>query len=50
MPLEEQPRELRLRADEPAAVELEVALVGAALSELLTLGDEALDLRPNRLD
>ena len=48
--LEEEARELGLRADETAAVELEVAFVGAVGAKLLALGDEAVDLRPHRLD
>ena len=50
MPLEEEARELGLRAYEAAAVELEVALGGAVAAELLAFDDEAVDLRPHRLD
>ena len=50
MTLEEEARELGLRPHEPAAVELEVALGRAVATELLALHDEAVDLRPHRLD
>jgi hypothetical protein len=50
VPLEEEARKLSLRAHEPAAVELEVALARAVLAQLLALGDEALDLGTHRLD
>jgi hypothetical protein len=50
VPLEQKARELGLRPYEATAVELEVALVRAVAPELLALCDEAVDLRPHRLD
>jgi hypothetical protein len=50
MPLEEEARELGLGADEPAAVELELALGGVGATQLLTLGDQAIDLGADALD
>jgi hypothetical protein len=48
--LEEQARELGLRPHEAAAVELEVAFVGAVAAELLALRHEPVDLRLEHLD
>ena len=50
MPLEEEARKLCLRADEAAAVELEIAFVGAGLAEAAALVDEALDLAAHHFD